>query len=246
MLVPAEQDSYMRQMLPPTVPHLANLDNEMNKILNSNNEAADVKLKRYNQVLRRYMQLQGTGMDNEDTSTPKHPDIENSISEQTSAAAAPDILPYADSSILAGIPSRNLNAARRLLQYMKRNDRLRWNEKGEMIVNGERYPLTNIVDLVHDFSRFRKTMNPPAGYLTFAQALKAQNIPRESVGNPDRWKLLQDIGNASVPFEQATLGPATSTPIRFSRSPSMRTNRNTSSSNTSNITWYETGATSHR
>lgn len=242
MLVPAEQESYMLQMIPPTVPQLANLDNEMSRILNLSNEPADVKLKRYNQVLRRYMHLQDFSTDKEvqltkeDTTPPSRRPAVNESLPIAEAPAAPAPLPFTDDSILYGIPSRNLNAARQLLHYMKRNNHLKWNEQGEMIVEGERYPSTNIVDLVHDFSRFRKSMNPPAGYLAFARALKTQNVPRETIGNRERWRLLEDIGNVTMPFEQSALGPSTSTPIRFTRSPSMRSSRN---STASNLTWHE-------
>src|SRR5262245_61054845 len=48
-------------------------------------------------------------------------------------------LPFADETILEGMPSRNLKAARLLLHLIKRNKDLAWNKKGEMIAEGERH-----------------------------------------------------------------------------------------------------------
>ena len=109
----------------------------------------------------------------------------------TAEKTAESALPFADEVILEGIPQRNVKAARLLLSYVKRNPDLAWTKNGEMIVNGDRMPNTNIVDLIHDFSRYRKSVPPPLGYLDFGYALKRQNIPREGVANQERWRTMQ-------------------------------------------------------
>lgn len=247
MLVPASSDVYVRQMMPSVVPHLVNLDTEIRQILNNNSEAPDVKLREYNQVLKRYMKLR------EELEVPLPPpppppvrrDQEVRNEEQIHARQEPEAaeipagrLPFDDNTILEGIPSRNVKAARLLLGYLKRNTELSWNENGEMIVNGEQYRNTNIIDLMHDFSRHRKTVPAAIGSLPFAMALKRQNIPRESIGNPARWKLITE--DARVPFDVTKMVDVSTS---FDRG-STHDRPNEPSTSTPYRTWIEFGETS--
>lgn len=224
VLVPAHED-YMRQILPDAVPQLANLDAEIKQILEGRHDSADVKLQRYNQILHRYMKLREKQFEQQDIPPPapqtqpmaRHEHLSN---EPAGEHALPEhqhrlqLLPFPDEEILEGIPARNLKSARMLLSYIKRNQTLKWNQQGEMIASGERYPLTHIIDLVHDFSRFRKVAEPAAGATAFAVALRHQNVPRESIGNAKRWKLITE--RDTLPFDAAHAA-TTSTP-RFHRS----------------------------
>jgi hypothetical protein len=262
LLVPA-QESYVRQMIPPAVSHLANLDAEMSKILNSNTEPADVKLKNYNQLLRRYMKLQNEQFGAEEEEM--QPEAQRPVQQQHRTVASsvgrsrdqidpgdvtpiPSTLPFSDDSILEGMPAKNMKNARRLLHYLKINPNLSWNRNGEMIFKGERQPQSNIVDLVHDFSRYRVSVTPPSGHLTLAKALRDQNVPRESIGNPARWKMIEDAGLATLPFEIAHRSfsriQPNSTPVQYLGTP------NTSSRNTSRDTshelWFEAPNTTTR
>ena len=194
MLVPAQED-YVRQMLPPAVPQLTNLDAEIKRILESNNAPADVKLQNYNQVLRRYMKLRDSEMplsyqQDEQPRSDKLPTppaaAPSPITAADSSTPRPE-LPFADDEILSGIPQKSLNSAKLLLTYVKRNRSMSWARNGEMIIGGDRISGSNIVDLVHDYSRFRKTVPEAAGSYLFGQALKNQNIPREAIGNAQRW-----------------------------------------------------------
>lgn len=213
ILVPAPTESLTRHMLPPIVPHLANLDTEIQQILSNSKEAPEAKLLNYNQVLRRYMKLRNEMEQNSFSSgihDTKPGELESPIqprdavqrNRRTTSASEVDhdgSIPFSDDTILEGIPSRNIKSARLLLNLLKRNNDLTWTRKGEMIDQGQRIINTNIIDLVHDFSRHRRTVEPATGAIRLALLLRKQNAPRESIGNPARWNLI--IENARLPFE---------------------------------------------
>lgn len=242
MLVPAHEN-FLRQIIPPSVPQLANLDAEIGRVLENKEESSDIKLQKYNQILRRYMKLQDDQQPQHQTAQnqqmQERPTVSNRDTNTVSGAdataredesAASSEIPFSDETILQGIPVKNKKAASLLLHHVKRNQHLTWNKKGEMFIDGERHVRTNLIDLIHDFSHFRKTVEPAEGHLGFARSLYYQNVPRESIGNAKRWKLIEDLRHASLPFRVSRYNFATSTPIHASggRSRSRSNNRSDS------------------
>lgn len=192
MLVPAS-DPYAQHMLPPAVPQLVNLDNEIRQILDLANVPADMKLLNYNQVLRRYMKMRNDLMDVQypaQTPQPPEPQAQHEATLSETAAAAAAALPFPDQAILKAIPKKNQLGASLLLDFIKRSKTLSWTDKGEMLVNGHLVPNSNLMDLVSDFSRQRKRI-PPAGAAALASALRSQNVPRECIGNDERWRMIE-------------------------------------------------------
>jgi hypothetical protein len=58
---------------------------------------------------------------------------------------------------------------------------LSWTNNGEIVIDGEKVPNSNIVDLIHNFSRSRKRA-PVVGAVELATILKKENVPRECIG----------------------------------------------------------------
>ena len=85
-----------------------------------------------------------------------------------------------------GAPSSGIEAmqakARRVMKHLKRG--ITWTARGELIHEGEPVAGSNVVDLVNDLLRKRKT--DPTGWQPFAQQLRAINLPMELVGNVAR------------------------------------------------------------
>ena len=90
--------------------------------------------------------------------------------------------------------------AKRLMKHMKRN--ISWTARGELIHEGVPVVGSNVVELVNDLLRKRKT--DPTGWQSFARQLRAMNLPMELVGNVDRRDYIR----------QATTPATTSTPGR--------------------------------
>ena len=75
-----------------------------------------------------------------------------------------------------------------LLNRLKtRPDRITWDKSGQVKIEGETVPDSNISDLVSDAMRSRKGFNP-TGSKEFFQALSKMNVPKELARNQERWK----------------------------------------------------------
>ena len=159
-----------QQQLNPNLAKLSSLDHEMKSVLDDSSVPADLKYKHYNQVLHRYMNLR----DQELKPTPIQ------LKDTTPLPTLPPI------NILEGMPKKNMNQASLLLQHVQQNPNITWNDQQEVIINGQKIPNSNIVDLIHDFSRSRKTVTPAIGWREFATALKNSNISREAIVNKNR------------------------------------------------------------
>ena len=62
-----------------------------------------------------------------------------------------------------------------------------WDKTGQVKIEGEAIPVSNISDLVSDAMRSRKVLNP-TGAKEFFQALCKLNVPKDLVRNQNRWK----------------------------------------------------------
>ena len=66
-----------------------------------------------------------------------------------------------------------------------------WDKTGQVKIEGETIPNSNISDLVSDAMRSRKDFNP-TGAKKFFQALTKLNVPKDLVRNQNWWKQLGD------------------------------------------------------
>ena len=92
--------------------------------------------------------------------------------------------------------------AENLLERVKRQDNLGWNERGELLFNGEVIQRTNKVDLVNDMVRQRKSFQP-RGWREFARALRQDNVPQDLIGNKERWDWMHRESATSDGFSTA-------------------------------------------
>ncbi len=175
------------------------LDQEMKAILNQSHLASKEKLVMYNDVLQKYLYFndkltQGSSAappppssppatPEKKVETPSAPPL-----EEEEAAAAADIA--GTFSVVDATPKPYKNKAKVLLKYLEQNKNVAWSKNGELIYNGKIVPHTHVVDLVQDTLRKRKT-HTPHGWKTFASALKESNVPRDVIGNLDRWEWIQ-------------------------------------------------------
>ena len=96
-----------------------------------------------------------------------------------------------ETEIIDSVPVTLRNRAQLLIRRIKNsNGELGWNTKGELTRRGVAVPGTNIVDLIGDVIRQRKTVKAPPGHIPFASGLRDINIPREAVGNKARLALV--------------------------------------------------------
>ena len=75
-----------------------------------------------------------------------------------------------------------------LLSRLKaKPDVITWDKTGQVKIEGETIPGSNIADLVSDAMRSRRNFNP-TGSKEFFKALNKLNVPKDLVRNEERWK----------------------------------------------------------
>ena len=205
----------LERLMTPSEPKqrvLNQLDREMQAILERQDLPDREKVNMYNQVLQRYLNYK-----NKDISP--HP----SPNQHASDTIESDIL-----RSLPKIPhlrSKGIN----ILERIKQDPNMTWNEQGEFVYRGETIPRSNMTDLVNAMIRSRKHIRAH-GWHPFARALHNSNIPQEYINNPTVWNWMQrepasdddDFGTADdmSPDESPPPTPHYPSALRRSRAPS--------------------------
>lgn len=188
VLVPHDM-MQQRNETPPIRVQMSNLDTEMRKILENSHLPTDAKLTEYNQILHHFRKLQ------EEQQQPHKIEIiekqakseDNEEKQKTENSTHEE-----DKTILMGLPHKNRKNAELLLHYVRKNPHLKFNERGEMLVDGKRFVGSHLVDLIHYFSRDRPTKTTVEGAEAFANALRKENVPKESIANKHGRELLTE------------------------------------------------------
>src|SRR6218665_3323450 len=100
-----------------------------------------------------------------------------------------------ESTVLEMIPKTLRSRTLQLLKHIKNNPDISWSGKGELILKNTVVPKSHAIDLLNDLVRKRVSTPAPTGW-------KQQNVPRELIGNDDRWKYInssQEEGRAVTP-----------------------------------------------
>jgi hypothetical protein len=155
---------------------LNNLDSGMMKIIQDKNLPIDIKWKMYSQLLQRFRSLQNS----------RNKPIEIEVKSDK-------LVSIEDSDILEGVPEKKIHQARLLLDFIHKQHNIEIEENGELTINGNREYGSNIIDLIHDFVRERKTNLVPVGGKVLAKTLKSANMPLEYIGNKNRLELFATV-----------------------------------------------------
>ena len=117
-----------------------------------------------------------------------------------------------DADIVEPMPRYIRERATSLLNRLKaRPEMITWDKAGQVKIEGETIPNSNISDLVSDAMRFRKNFNP-TGSKEFFQALSKMNVPKDLVRNEERWKEL--LGETSGTLTTPKLSVRSSPQVR--------------------------------
>ena len=102
-----------------------------------------------------------------------------------------------------------LRATAILNHFKERPDVITWNKTGEVKLEGESIPQSNISDLISDALKARKNFNP-TGSKDFFRDLSNINMPKDLVRNEKRWKEAQM--DSSFSKEGSLLGSPCASP----------------------------------
>ncbi|KAF4529357.1 hypothetical protein B566_EDAN017369 [Ephemera danica] len=198
MLVPFNTLDMMQVPLHQSRNEFESLDSEMNKILEAKGKSDYEKWQEYNQVLQKYLRQY------EKVKEPIKIPLENEVEEQSQELPQTTEQPVSTvtdpvfstmvSSFAKGHKYRN--KAEVLYGILSRSPDISWDQSGRVYVKDQVIRGSNIVDLMNDIVRSRQG-NPPTGWEQFASVLASINIPREYVGNDQRWNYILSLGDTS-------------------------------------------------
>ena len=101
-----------------------------------------------------------------------------------------------ESDIILHVPKKLKSQAKTLLDVIDRNPHLDWNQRGELLADGEVIERSHIVDLLKDALVQYKHFHP-VGVREFNKHLT--NIPISLIQNPERRSFLQQKGEGDLP-----------------------------------------------
>lgn len=157
---------------------LSRLDAEMTEILRSATPANEhEKWKLYQQVLQRYQFFTNENRRNTFSKDTKTDEAEEDSTEEDERIA--------NETIIASVPGKYKKQAEQLLQFLNSSSvrsAITWDKVGAVSINGERIKDANIIDLVNDAMRSRKTVKA-IGRSQFGAELRRVGVPREYIGN---------------------------------------------------------------
>ena len=164
------------------IKNMINADTDMTNILQRTDVDDTEKQKMYYANLERYLNLRQQkdseiptiwiALSAENEEEPTHPKNEQ----------------LTDEVIVKHIPKTMQSRATAILNRLKeRPDIITWDKTGEVKLEGENIPQSNISDLISDALRARKNFNP-TGSKEFFRVLSKINVPKDLVRNEERWK----------------------------------------------------------
>jgi len=167
---------------------LHGLQHGLQQLLQNHDLPPDDKMKLYSNFLQQYLTMRrkqrGVYMHPSGVSL-KVPVVEEKKEESIQRIEA---------QVVDAVPKPLQKYARLLLDRVKEEPELGWNERGELVVEQQVVPQSNIIDLIGDLLRKRKNFNPP-GWRELSRKLYESNVPQNLIRNPDR--LAYMVGTSS-------------------------------------------------
>lgn len=111
----------------------------------------------------------------------------------TSSMEKPDFMsdnPMDIDLILSVLPKPSRQRGAALIKHIQNDpdQRLTWNQKGQVIYKGQLIQGSHIADLLKDSQYLYKRLQPQ-GKAEFYQALREMNVPQGLIGNRQRWEI---------------------------------------------------------
>lgn len=136
------------------------------------------------------------------------------------------------SVVLRSVKKTYRSQYRQLAEFIRRSSNVSWTESGRVVIDGVEMPDSNIVDLINDAARYRKTSAVPNGRAQLASAFRRADVPRKLIGNRHFWddadvssiNLSDPDVSSSNPKDTSKPGPSTS--LRALASKNINNNNN--------------------
>ena len=193
VLVPEEalQRYEQRQRLEtsPLMDTMMHKDTQMSGILQRDDVPDDEKQKLFNAYFERFLELRRQ----KETPSPV---------KKEEQRAEPQL---SDADVVEPIPRTMRPRATALLSRLKaKPDVVTWDKTGQVKIEGETIPGSNISDLVSDAMRSRRNFNP-TGAKEFFEALNKLNVPKDLARNEERWKEVLGETSRAMPTPKSSI-----------------------------------------
>ena len=201
----------------PLIFELTRLDEQLEKVLRDPTLAPDVKYIKYEQLLRRHKQLKWQQSKPDLGTRAESPPPPATVNVSTNVTASPlqqqqeqqQQLRQLDPNILRTLPATYYHAGKMLVDAIEKDDTIQWDNNNQLMFNGQPIRGSNLLDLVHDFSKKPPNRPMAKGAKEFAQLLKQANVPLAAIGSKDRRDLLKSppgpsehvLGVQQTPFK---------------------------------------------
>ena len=163
-----------QNLLEPIKKQIHLIDNEATNILSDKNVGTERKFSEYYQYLRRQKNL----MDES-----KKP-IKIEVTERKNNDLANDDLPLPEDTIINDLPNNAKTRGKILLHHIKNRPEIKFNRKGELVIQDKQIDGSNAIDLIHYIARERhKSKIAPPGFNELYKILKDTNVPNEALGS---------------------------------------------------------------
>ena len=113
-----------------------------------------------------------------------------------------------EEDVMISVPANLKKRAARILQRLKADPDVRWNNRGEFEYRGRLIKNSNLTDLVNDvLKKKRISVKDPRGWETFAQALQRLNVPQDLIANNSRWSYMRKQDELDESLEEPSTPP---------------------------------------
>ena len=187
------------------------LDGEMSDILSDKKLSDESKWRKYSAALNRYMHFVNENRKPLELPIISSSSIQRVEGEQEKEEHSHNAVDSIRNTLLAVIPKKFINSATIIYDQLSlphARSIISWDENGLVSVSGTPLAGSNIIDLVSDLTRFRKSFNPE-GWQTFATALAELHLPADLIGNKKYETIIRgQSGAGSTPPRSAPHRPA--------------------------------------
>ena len=195
LVSPEDLQRHDNQQLEGVGRQVSEFEQELKRLSSNTSKSPAEALQLYHQLFTRYLHL------DQEKNEPKPVVIkqDSSIEEKPVTLQDDDETfeikrtkddPWSIEYLIQTLPKGKQQQAALFASYLKSSGMVKIDTNGEVIINGSRIEKSNIIDLINDFTRDRPKLPPAVGVAEVAEFLKKTNVPREYIGNPNRWRII--------------------------------------------------------
>ena len=189
-----KQESRPKLPVDPKVSQTVELQHNMSNVLENDQLSESEKADLYGQTLFKFQEAYKKAKQQQHQSKSNPPGMALNLKTFKDSTTR-----LSNERVLESVPKTMRNKAQLLMNLIDDDpSKINWDTQGRVSIEGKPIQGSNIVDLVNDVLRNRKTFEP-RGWQYFTKQLADMNIPQDIVGNTKRWQWMQNQGHTRTP-----------------------------------------------